>query len=98
MSLNARHDIFVYQKKIMQQREVQDHENITWQCSQAFAAVESKFAEQAKQKTQTRGGKVTVICTPSGGSQTVRLQLEKDWSEQLSDDDLLKAIAAEASK
>jgi hypothetical protein len=81
----------------MQQREVQDHQNITWQCSQAFAAVESKFTEQAKQKTQNSDGKVTVVCTPSGGSQTVRLQLETDWSEQLSDDDLLRAIAA-ASK
>ena len=34
-----------------------------------------------------------VVCTPSGGEQSVRIELPKDWAETLSDDNLLKAIA-----
>lgn len=35
---------------------------------------------------------VEVVCTPSGGAQTVRLELPGDWENKLSDEDVLKEI------
>jgi hypothetical protein len=49
----------------MEQREVQDHQHVKWQCSQAFAGAETKFSAQAKEQTQRSDGKVIVICTTS---------------------------------
>ena len=64
-----------------------------WSCFQAYAGVnEDSAAAQAAQE----GGKVTVVCTPSGGEQSVRLELAADW-EQLSDEELARAIDAERS-
>jgi hypothetical protein len=78
----------------MKQREVMDRENTNWVCVQAFAAVNSDAAEKAADLVETEEGQVPVVCTPSGGAQTVRLQLNRDWLDQLSDEDLVQAIAA----
>ena len=64
-----------------------------WSCVQAYAGLEEDSA--AAQVAQD-GGKVTVVCTPSGGEQSVRLELDTDW-EQLSDQELAGAINAERS-
>ena len=77
----------------MTQREVQDEENTRWTCVQAFAGVGGEVAEAAAERAESDDGTVTVVCTPSGGEQTLRLELPSDWSERLSDDDLLSAIA-----
>jgi hypothetical protein len=76
----------------MKQREVQDSENVKWQCVQAHAGITSKAAEEAAAKVQNESGNVTVVCTPSGGAQTVRLELQEDWNEQMSDEALIDMI------
>ena len=64
-----------------------------WSCVQAYAGVnEDGAAAQAAQE----GGKVTVVCTPAGGEQSVRLELATEW-ELLSDEELARAIAAHRS-
>ncbi|MCC3155949.1 hypothetical protein LJ737_01780 [Hymenobacter sp. 15J16-1T3B] len=79
---------------MMKQREVTDKHNTTWTCAQAYAAVESTATEQAVEKSETDEGNVPVVCTPSGGAQTVRLELPKDWFDNLPDDELAQAIQA----
>jgi len=80
--------------KQMKQREVTDKENTTWTCVQAYGALEGKAGEKAAALAETEAGKVPVVCTPSGGAQTVRLELAKDWFDNLSDEDLATAITA----
>lgn len=74
----------------MKQREVTDTNNTRWTCVQAFAG--SNNEELAEKGKEINGnGKVDVVCTPSGGQQSVRLQLNDEW-ESLPDDELVKLI------
>ena len=73
----------------MEQREVQDDENIRWVCVQALSGVEG-----AEERLSGRDGQVPVVCTPSGGTTSVRLELPQGWLSSVSDADLLGAIAA----
>jgi hypothetical protein len=82
----------------MKQRDVQDENNTRWQCMQAFAGTDSRAAEEATQKIEQQSNTVPVICTPSGGGQTVRLNLEKNWNERLSDDALIIAITSSSKE
>ncbi|WP_375434648.1 hypothetical protein [uncultured Hymenobacter sp.] len=79
---------------MMKQREVTDPHNTTWTCVQAYAGVNSNAATEAVKRSETDTGDVPVVCTPSGGAQTVRLELHKDWLDNLSDEELANAIAA----
>jgi hypothetical protein len=78
----------------MTQREVTDNENTTWTCVQAYGNLSQENAEKAAELTEDTNGHVTVVCTPSGGAQTVRLQLPKDWMEEVPDEELVKQITA----
>ncbi len=78
----------------MRQREVQDGENVRWVCAQALAGVGSSVEDEAAAQVEHDDGTVPVVCTPSGGARTVRLELARGWEERLSDDELLAAIAA----
>lgn len=74
----------------MTERVVTDSDNKQWTCVQAFSGGDNpELAEKAKEINGN--GKVDVVCTPSGGEQSVRLQLQEDW-EKLSDDELVKLI------
>jgi hypothetical protein len=77
----------------MTQREVTDQENLTWTCVQAYAGLDTKAAEKATELTEAQDGTVTVVCTPSGGAQTVRLQLPANWLKETSDEDLVAQIS-----
>jgi hypothetical protein len=79
----------------MKAREVRDENKTTWSCVQAFAGTNGKAAEKAADIMKKEGNTVQVICTPSGGSQTVRLDLNHNWLETLSDEDLVNAIKKE---
>jgi len=79
---------------MMKQREVTAQDNTTWTCVQAYAGLDTKTAEQAANLAEAEDGTVTVVCTPSGGAQTVRLELDKGWLDDLSDEELSTAIAA----
>lgn len=59
-------------------REVTDDEGLTWSCLEAVAG--------------PGDGRVAVVCTPSGGAQSVRLALAPDWAEGLDDAALVRAI------
>ncbi|MDQ4139107.1 MAG: hypothetical protein M3142_01150, partial [Bacteroidota bacterium] len=60
-------------------------------------AMNSPTAEKASEIAESNEGKVTVVCTPSGGAQTVRLELDKNWFEELPDEQLLNEIEANQS-
>jgi hypothetical protein len=79
---------------MMTQREVTDNENTTWTCVQAYGNLSQENAEKAAELIEDTNGDVTVVCTPSGGAQTVRLQLPKDWMEAVPDEELVKQITA----
>lgn len=79
----------------MEQREVTDKEGITWTCVQAYAALEGKDGEKAAKLSESKDHTVPVVCTPGGGAQSVRVQLNKNWFNTLEDEDLLAKIAAE---
>ncbi len=72
----------------MIQREVQDKENITWVCVQSFSMGSEAIADKAEEVMEG----VEIVCTPSGGAQTVRFNTSKGWSDNLKDEDLLKLI------
>lgn len=76
----------------MREREVQDENKIQWKCVQALEGVHTVSKPDIGQRLQNKDGQVPVICTPSGGAQTIRLFLNKDWDESMSDESLLKAI------
>jgi hypothetical protein len=76
------------------QREITDDENTTWTCAQAFAGLGAggAAAQAAAEKMAGGEGQVAVVATPSGGAQTVRLELPRDWHERMSDEELAAAI------
>ncbi|ALI99995.1 hypothetical protein [Rufibacter tibetensis] len=76
----------------MTQREVTDQENLTWTCVQAYAGLQGKAGEKAAEISESDEGTVTVVCTPSGQAQTVRLKLPSNWLEETSDEELLEKI------
>jgi hypothetical protein len=76
----------------MKEREVQDANSLKWKCVQAFSGVNGSMAQKAEELAENENGEVEVICTPSGGEQTVRISLTPDWHEKLSDDELVEQI------
>lgn len=79
-------------------RDVTDADGTVWSCAQAYAsltdggaAAESR-AQAAAERAAERPGHVAVVCTPSGGAQSVRVELPTDWEDQLPDPALLAAI------
>jgi len=82
----------------MKQREITDNEKTTWTCVQAYGGLEGKAGEKTAEIAETEAGTVPVVCTPSGGAQTVRLELAKDWFDNLPDEELAAAITAEHQK
>jgi hypothetical protein len=76
----------------MVQREVQDEQNVTWTCVQAFGGISEEGAAAAAEKIESERGTLPVVCTPSGGEQSVRIELPRDWVEKLSDEELLREI------
>lgn len=75
---------------MMEVREVQTPDGTRWQCVEAMI----NNAEQNDNKTPGHNvpDRVTVVCTPSGGEQTVRIELQKDWMNAVPDEELVKSI------
>jgi Na+-translocating ferredoxin:NAD+ oxidoreductase RnfC subunit len=74
------------------EREVTDADGTTWTCVQAFSGVSQDLEHQEAAKVKGEEA-YWVVCTPSGGAQSVRVKLPKDW-ENMADEALLEAIAA----
>ncbi|QCR24862.1 hypothetical protein C1N53_03230 [Pontibacter sp. SGAir0037] len=79
----------------MTQREVTDQDGTTWTCVQAYGGLSKEKADKATELAEAGKGTVTVVCTPSGGAQTIRLQLPPSWEETTSEEQLLAAIEQE---
>ena len=79
-------------------REVSDAEGITWTCIQAFAGLGNDEEKTDAARVDGTRNQVHVVCTPSGGAKSVRLELSKDWEASLSDDDLLQAIRSQLAE
>jgi hypothetical protein len=75
----------------MKQREVQDHNNTKWVCVEALSGLSDNSTAVAD-KIQDSNGNVPVVCTPSGGAQTVRIKVSSDWNDALSDEELVREI------
>ena len=75
----------------MNEREVKDNDNLTWKCVQAYSGSNGAAAREATRLAENNDA-VEVVCTPSGGGQTVRLKLSPDWMDQVSDQELVSAI------
>ena len=77
-------------------REIQDGEGTTWSCIQAYAGLSNNPEKQEAAQIEGSADLVEVVCTPSGGAQTVRLQLPSDWENKLSDEELVSEIEKQA--
>lgn len=70
----------------MIQREVTDAEQLGWSCVQTHSQTVADVAADDNWM-------VTVVCTPSGGARSVRVELPPTWAQDLPDPELLAAIA-----
>ena len=75
-------------------RELADGEGIRWSCVEAYAGLAEGGEGGEGAQAERAGSPVEVVCTPSGGAKTVRLQLEGGWGGGLSDEELLRGIKA----
>ena len=72
-------------------REVAEN-GITWSCIQAFAGLGNDREKAGAARSAAPGRGLRVVCTPSGGSRSVALELPEGWEEDLSDAQLMTAI------
>ena len=79
-------------------REVSDAEGITWTCIQAFAGLGNDPEKTDAARVDGTRNQVHVVCTPSGGARSVRIELTEDWEASLSEDDLLRAIRSQLTE
>lgn len=73
-------------------REVSDEDGIVWSCVEAYAGLSGGGGGEAAERAAAGDGKVAVVCTPSGGAKSVRLELPAGWEESLDDGQLLSEI------
>jgi hypothetical protein len=73
-------------------REIVDDEGVQWSCIQAFAGLGNDPEKADAARVAGSGSHVHVVCTPSGGAKSVRLELPENWEETMRDEDLLEAI------
>lgn len=73
-------------------REVTDASGITWTCIQAFAGLGADPEKAQAARVAGSDDRFHVVCTPSGGARSVRLELPGDWETALPDERLIEAI------
>ncbi|MCT7957307.1 hypothetical protein [Laspinema palackyanum] len=76
-------------------REVTDADGITWSCVQAYAGLSDNPENREAAQVKGASDAYWVVCTPDGGAQSVRIQLEGDWEKSYSDENLLEALKVE---
>jgi hypothetical protein len=79
-------------------RDVKDSEGITWTCIQAFAGLGKDPEKTEAARVEDSKNRFHVVCTPSGGSKSVRIELPGNWEKSLSDEQLLRAIQAQLAQ
>jgi hypothetical protein len=75
-------------------REVTDQEGIVWTCIQAFAGLGNDPEKRDAAHVEGTTDNVHVVCTPSGGAHSVRVDLPGDWEGGLPDEALVERIRA----
>jgi hypothetical protein len=75
-------------------REVTASDGITWTCIQAFSGLGNDPEKAEAARVDGKGDAFQVVCTPSGGAQSVRIELPGDWERNISDEQLLDMIQA----
>jgi hypothetical protein len=73
-------------------RELTDAQGIAWTCVQAFAGLGGGSDKTQAARVDGSEDRLHVVCTPSGGARSVRLELPDGWEAGLSNDELLGAI------
>ena len=76
-------------------REVKDSDGVTWTCIQAFAGLGKDPEKIEAARVEDSKNRFHVVCTPSGGAKSVRVELPGNWEKSLSDEELLRAIQAQ---
>jgi hypothetical protein len=75
--------------------EVTDPDGITWTCIQAFAGLGKNPEKIEAARVNGEADAFEVVCTPSGGAQSVRFELPGDWERNTSDEELLDLVWAQ---
>lgn len=78
-------------------RDVIDAEGVSWSCIQAFAGLGNDPVKAEAARVEGKPDRVHVVCTPSGGARSARIELPRDWERDCLDDDILTAIRAAAA-
>ena len=73
-------------------REITDADGVTWSCIQAFAGLGNDPEKADAARVQGSPDCFHVVCTPSGGAKSVRLELPGGWEENMPDEAILTAI------
>ena len=73
-------------------REVTGADGISWSCVEAYAGLSSDEGGERAERTSAGDGGPTVVCTPSGGAKSVRLERPAGWEKSLGDEQLLREI------
>jgi hypothetical protein len=73
-------------------REVTGGDGIVWSCVEAYAGLSEGGGGEAAERAEAGDGKLAVVCTPSGGAKTVRLELPAGWEQSLDDEQLVREI------
>ena len=79
-------------------REITDAEGITWSCIQAFAGLGNDPEKADAARVEGTADRVHVVCTPSGGAKSVRLELPGNWEKDVPDDTLLRTIRSQLAE
>lgn len=79
------------------ERVVSDKNGLTWTCIQAFTGLSDQPEHQEAALVKGQADTYWVVCTPSGGAQSVRLKLSGDWESAYSDEALLQEIETQSS-
>jgi hypothetical protein len=75
-------------------REVTDPNGITWTCIQAFSGLGKDQEKMEAARVDGEADAFQVVCTPSGGAQSVRIELPGDWEQKISEEQLMDMIQA----
>jgi len=79
-------------------RDVRDSDGVTWTCIQAFAGLGKDPEKTEAARVEDSKNRFHVVCTPSGGAKSVRIELPGNWEKSLSDEELLRAIKAQQAQ
>ena len=83
-------------------REITDEDGKAWTCIQAFAGLDqdSDHGSTKAEAARVAGSedRFHVVCTPSGGARSVRVELPGGWEDGVRDEELLRAIRAKLAE